>query len=148
MKRILLPLLVLCCTTAATPARAQEAASAPAQTGDITVVMTGFTSDEGNARVALVTTKASFNSEDVAPFRGAVAKIEGGRATHTFKGVPYGSYAVKCFHDVDASGALKTGAFGIPKEEYGFSGGVRSKNFEKARFELAQPTLTLTIPTH
>lgn len=127
---------------ASAPAAAQEA---PEQRGDITVVMTGFKSDAGDARVALVKDKASFDSEDAAPFRGAVAKISGGRAEHTFREIPYGSYAVKFFHDEDGSGKLRTGAFGIPKEEYGFSGGARSKNFEKARFELAAPRLNLTI---
>jgi uncharacterized protein (DUF2141 family) len=116
-----------------------------AQTSSITVVMTGFKSDAGKVRVALVKDKDGFDSETKEPFSGAAVDIKGGVATHVFKNVPYGEYAVKFFHDEDGSGKLKTGVFGIPKEEYGFSNDTSSKNFSKAKFQVNDPTMTLEL---
>lgn len=116
-----------------------------AGTGRITVNMTGFKNDTGNAQIALVNSKQGFDSESVEPFMGARTKISGGEASYTFNNVPYGEYAVKFFHDENGSGKLETGSFGIPKEEYGLSNNIRSKNYNKAKFELSSPNLILNI---
>jgi len=114
-------------------------------TASVSVTMTGFKSDSGKVRVALVNEKKSFDSEDAVPFAGEIADIKNGNAACTFKNVPYGEYAVKFFHDVDSSGRLKTGIFGIPKEEYGFSNNSPSKNYDKAKFRVDSPEVKLEI---
>jgi len=114
-------------------------------TGAIKVTIEGIKGDEGVARIALVKDKASFTSDSAEPFMGAAEKITDGRAEHIFRNVPFGDYAVKFFHDKDNSGSLKTGAFGIPKEDYGFSNNISGKNFEKAKFKLDRPEIVIDI---
>jgi len=115
------------------------------QTGVVTVEIIGLKSDAGNAHIALIKDKTSFNSEDAEPFMRAAAKIENGASSWTFNNVPYGVYAVKFFHDEDGSGKLTYGIFGIPKEEYGFSNNIRSKNFDTAKFTLDSSNVIITI---
>ncbi len=54
--------------------------------------------------------------------------------------IPPGTYAIKAFHDVNESGAMDTGLFGLPKEPYGFSNNVMGAfgppDFSKASFEV------------
>lgn len=95
--------------------------------------------------LALVNSKESFDSDDLKPFMGAAVQVKDGSATCTFKNVPYGEYAIKFFHDENGSGKLEYGLFGIPKEQYGFSNNVQSKDYKKAQFEFKQPELALTI---
>lgn len=66
--------------------------------GKIVVQMTGFTSDEGVARLALF-------SDQLRRFI-ATAPISGGRAEHVFEGMEPGEYAISVFHDVDGDGDL------------------------------------------
>lgn len=123
----------------------QQAAAAGKTVGNITVDMTGFKNSAGQVDVALVNSKDAFDSDDVAPFMGTKVKIDGGHASCTFKDVPYGEYAIKFFHDKNEGGHLEYGAFGIPKEQYGFSNNARSKNYDKAKFTLGEPSMTITI---
>ncbi|MBC8110519.1 MAG: DUF2141 domain-containing protein [Verrucomicrobia bacterium] len=50
-----------------------------------------------------------------------VAVPSSGEMIITFEDIPKGNYAVRLFQDVNNSGKLETGMFGIPKEPYGFS---------------------------
>ncbi len=143
MKRILVITILL--SVSLIVAHLATAYADDAAVASITVNMSGFKSDLGKARVALVNNKISFDSESVAPYKGAIVDIKNGSSSHTFKAIPYGEYAVKFFHDVDGSGTLKTGAFGIPKEEYGFSNNISSKNYNKAKFQVNSSSVTLNI---
>lgn len=134
-KNLLLSLLLICTLHA----------FADINNGNVTVTLTGLKTNKGNIVLALVNSKESFDSEDIKPFMGAVVQIKDGSAAYTFKNVPYGEYAIKFFHDENGSGKLEYGLFGIPREQYGFSNNVRSKNYTKAQFEFNQPELTLTI---
>lgn len=134
-KNLLLSFLLICTLRA----------FADINNGNITVTLTGLKTDKGNIVLALVNSKESFDSEDIKPFMGAAVQIKGGSATYTFKNVPYGEYAIKFFHDENGSGKLEYGLFGIPKEQYGFSNNVQSKDYKKAQFAFNQPQLNLII---
>ena len=134
-KTFLLPCLLICTLNA----------FADVNNGNITVTITGLKTDKGSIDLALVNSKESFDSEDIKPFMGATVQIKDGSAIYTFKNVPYGKYAIKFFHDENGSGKLEYGLFGIPREQYGFSNNIRSKNYAKAQFEFNQPELSLTI---
>lgn len=123
----------------------QQAAAAGKTAGDITVDITGFKSSGGIVKLALVNSRESFDSDDIAPFMGEKARIDDGRASCTFRNVPYGEYAVKFFHDRSGSGHMEYGAFGIPKVQYGFSNNVKSKNYDKAKFTLGEPSMSIGI---
>ena len=55
-------------------------------------------------------------------FRGTVARISGDHATCVFNNVPAGMYAVAAFHAEQNEHQMQFGAFGRPKQGYGFSG--------------------------
>jgi uncharacterized protein (DUF2141 family) len=122
--------------------------------GTISVEVTGLRSDKGLVRAALFSSKESFDRDRKAhdgasAFRRAAVPIESRRALCVFQGVPFGTYAVKLFHDEAGSGRLPVGALGVPKAEYGFSNNARGilspPGFEKAAFELRAPEIRLAI---
>ncbi|MFT4023518.1 MAG: DUF2141 domain-containing protein [Flavihumibacter sp.] len=57
-----------------------------------------------------------------------------------FDSIPDGTYAITVFLDKNNNGVLDKNAFGIPKEEYGFSNNARPltrpANFNEAKFEV------------
>ena len=125
-------------------ARAEEA-----KAGMLTVVATGFPTDAGHVLVQLASSEADYDEDDQA-FRAAAVKIDGTKATIVFADVPYGDYAVKLFQDKDDNQKLDIGLMG-PKEPYGFSNNVMGTfgppAWDKAKFRMAQPELTIQIDT-
>ena len=53
--------------------------------------------------------------------RETVGRIEKGKAKCNFGSVPNGTYAVAVFHAERNEAQIETGAFGKPKQGYGFS---------------------------
>ena len=151
MKILLTALFVLI----ATPALAQDTTStpesagqAPAGTGDLTVVLTGFGSDDGVALVRVDSSKATFlQGEDF--FRAADAEVEDGKAEIVFEAIPYGTYAVSAVHDENSNGKLDQADFGIPLEAYGFSNNARGQfgppTFEASAFSFTPDSATVSI---
>jgi len=86
----------------------------------ITVVVEGLRNDQGNVRCGMYNSPVGFR-EPGKEYKGVVAPISGGKATCVFENVPSGSYAVAVFHAEHNETQLETGAFGRPKQGYGFS---------------------------
>lgn len=124
-------------------------AAEEAKTGTLTVRAAGFGNDAGHVLVQLANSAADYD-EDNQAFRTAAVKIQGGKATIAFADVPYGDYAVKLFQDENENQKLDMGLMG-PKERYGFSNNVMGMlgppAWEKAKFRMAQPELTIQIDT-
>nr|MBI1230980.1 DUF2141 domain-containing protein [Cytophagales bacterium] len=63
--------------------------------------------------------------------------------------LPEGTYAISAFHDHDRDGKLRTGAFGIPKDAYGFSNNAKGffgpPAFEKAAITIESGSMELEI---
>jgi len=109
------------------------------QTGDLTIIVSGFKTNNGYARIALSNSEQTFQDEDKA-FCLVKARITNYKVTVILKDIPFGTYAVSVFHDENGSGKLERNVLGIPKEDYGFSNNARGKvnppGFDKVRFEL------------
>jgi uncharacterized protein (DUF2141 family) len=88
--------------------------------GDISVVVSGVRNDTGLVRCGLYNSPNGFR-EPGKEFKGAEAKISGGKATCLFNAVPPGTYAVAVFHAEHGETKLETGMFGKPKQGYGFT---------------------------
>lgn len=116
--------LLAACSGAADVPEAPKAASG---TASLTVVLTGFRSDKGQALVALYAGPRGFPDDVGAAVDGKAAAISGGRATVRFEAVPAGQVAVAAFHDADRDNKLKRGFFGQPTEGYGFSRDARAR---------------------
>ena len=120
-------------TAPATAAVTKEAApavapaTAPTASPDVLVVtVRGFQGGSGQAAFALFDDSDTYASSS-RPFRAAFVPIASGESTWRLEGVPPGRYAVKAYHDTNANQRLDTGAFGIPKEPYGFSNDARGR---------------------
>jgi len=144
--------LTLCLAAAAQPSRAAEA-------GVVDVQVLGLRNDRGVLRVALFNSAAAWgddrglgrpgNSPGGHALRTLAAPIASGTAKFSFTGLPYGTYALKAFHDEDRSGRFYTGIFGIPKVEVVFSNNVPIRrgaaSFAQASFPVNQPYTSLVL---
>jgi uncharacterized protein (DUF2141 family) len=113
----------------------------PLGTGRLEVTMTGFKSEEGQARIAVFLDARSWPNGEEFLFAATVQPIRDGQAIAEFEDVPAGPFAVAVFHDKDVDGKLDSDFMGIPSEDYGFSADARDMfgppSFEEARLELA-----------
>lgn len=107
------------------------------QAAEMTVDVTGVTSEAGSVRVAVFEEGAWLNGTPAASQAvDAAAPV----TRLTFSGLAPGRYAISVFHDVDGDEELARGAMGIPKEPYGFSNDAPVRfgppGFGKAAFDL------------
>jgi len=121
------------------------------QLGTLHVVIEGIKTSKGQVKVGLEKTAAEFDQGPLheARYRGETVVSKEGRIEVHFRDLPFGTYAIKSFHDEDDNGQLNTNFMGIPSEDYGFSNNVRGKmgpaKFEAARFDLDSSEKTITI---
>lgn len=121
------------------------------KSGTIEVKVEGVIDGQGKVRVALEKSAKDFDSGsfDTPKYLSRVEDAKGDSVSVTFPAVPYGTYAIKTFQDLDGDGQLKTGFMGAPEEPWGFSndatGFMGPADFSDAKFELNAPELELTI---
>lgn len=127
---------------------AYAAAAEDSKTCDLTIKILGLETDEGKLMIALIDNAEAFDSNDSAVRDESVA-VTRGEGLANFRAVPYGTYAIKVFHDENSNGELDTNFVGFPKEPFGFSMDAMGKfgppTFEQAKFEIASPKFALTI---
>jgi uncharacterized protein (DUF2141 family) len=127
-------------------AQAQESKS-----GNIKVTLEGVLDGQGQVRIALEKSAKDFDSGtfDAPKYLSRVEDAKGDRVSVIFPAVPYGTYAIKAFQDLNGDGKLKTGFMGAPEEPWGFSndatGFMGPADFSDAKFDLNSPELELTI---
>ena len=128
------------------PLSAQENKS-----GTIRLKVEGVIDGQGQVRIALEKNKKGFESGDFEKpdYLSRVVEAKSESVSVTFPAVPYGTYAIKAFQDLDGDGKMKTGFFGAPEEPWGFSndasGIMGPADFSDSKFELDAPELELTI---
>ena len=128
------------------PLSAQENKS-----GTIRLKVEGVIDGQGQVRIALEKNKKGFESGDFEKpdYLSRVVEAKSESVSVTFPAVPYGTYAIKAFQDLDGDGKMKTGFFGAPEEPWGFSndasGIMGPADFSDSKFELDVPELELTI---
>ncbi|HNY63990.1 MAG TPA: DUF2141 domain-containing protein [Deltaproteobacteria bacterium] len=116
--------------------------------GDLTMIITGFKSDKGMARISVMDSEQALTNEakSLCLIR---SRIIGRKVEFTLRGLPYGQYAIVVFHDVNSNGVLDKNLMGVPKEAYGSSNNVRGKfgppDYGRIRFDLAEPGVTQEI---
>lgn len=106
----------------------------------LSLQVTNVKNDQGLVRVLLFKGEAGFPDDTEKAFKSASVKIKDGKAQVDFGAVPEGMYAISLFHDSQNTGKLRTNAFGIPRDGYGFSndamGMFGPPHFEKAAFKV------------
>jgi uncharacterized protein (DUF2141 family) len=122
--------------------------AASAQAGKVGVTVTGLRNSDGVVRCGLYASADGFRQPG-REMRGATGAIRGQSATCVFSNVPPGTYAVAVFHAERNEARIETGAFGKPKQGYGFSGnpssGFGPPSFSAASFQYAGGNQSLQV---
>jgi len=130
MKKKLLIITFICFGILTTKAQEEE-------TFDLTVEITGITTDAGKVFIAVYDKQENFLKDTEKSLKTNVV-VENKKAIAKFKGLKKGEYAISIFHDENDNNKMDTKIFGIPKEPYGFSnnatGFMGPPKFEDAKF--------------
>jgi uncharacterized protein (DUF2141 family) len=123
--------------------------SASEGAGPLVVHVSGFKSSKGHAILNLFS-----EGQDVLNLKQAYRRlrspIENGKATFLFPAIPYGSYAISVFHDVNDNGELDH-RMGFPAEPLAFSNGFHLTmfsglpSFDKLKFKFTSEMNNLEI---
>ena len=109
----------------------------PPENPKLSVTITNIGSSEGVVQVLIFDQADGFPDTPAKAHKILKLPIQKGRAVAEIQ-LPEGRYAISAFHDHDGDGKLRTGAFGIPKDAYGFSNNAKAffgpPAFEKAAF--------------
>ena len=89
-----------------------------AQAASLQVVVGNVRDARGHVRIGVCTRQEFLGDRCV---HHAVVAAHPGPVTATIDDIPPGVYAVAVYQDVDDSGHLKRGFFGMPQEDVGFS---------------------------
>ena len=120
-------------------------------TGNLKLKIEGVIPGQGQVRIALENNAKDFESGpfETPRYLSKVETAQGVAVSTSFLSVPYGTYAIKVFQDLDGDGKLKTGFMGAPEEPWGFSndasGFMGPADFSDAKFSLDVPELEMTI---
>jgi uncharacterized protein (DUF2141 family) len=114
--------------------------------GEIRVKVVGLRSDQGVLRFGLFDKKETFATEDGAIVGGA-HPIKNGRCEFIIPDLPYDVYALIVGHDVNGDGKIDRNPFSPElKGISNYSGKIFwFPNFDKARFQLDRPSVTVEI---
>lgn len=99
---------------------------------NLTVQIENANIDNGPLMIAVFNNERDFPSNS---FREERIAVTDKTMTITFPNLPLGQYAVSVYQDSNNNGILDTAIFGIPKEKYGFSNGVRLPRYKKCLFD-------------
>ncbi|MFV2090161.1 MAG: DUF2141 domain-containing protein [Pseudomonadales bacterium] len=137
MQTVSLLLLMAFCTTAV------------AGTGQLTIRLVGFTSDEGSAAYAMWSGPERWLG-DGGTVTDGYASIEEGVSRIVIDDLPFGEYAVSAYHDRNSNEKLDTGLFRIPKEPLGTSNDAKIRfgppRYTDAKFLFNEAAMTIIIP--
>jgi uncharacterized protein (DUF2141 family) len=109
----------------------------------LTVVIDGIEEVKGHLMIGVY-------DKEGASINGKMEKVEGETVTVVFDVMAPGEYAVAVYQDENDNRKLDTGAFGIPKEKYGFSNNAKAKMgpppFKERLFKIEEDTeITITL---
>ncbi len=97
--------------------------TAYAQTGALTVEISGINQAKGLMSTGLFSDEEGFPGKGK-EYMGKEVKVTGKTVVHTFRDVPFGTYAVAVHHDANSNQKMDKNFLGIPKEDYAFSNNV------------------------
>lgn len=107
------------------------------QTANMTLRIEGVKESKGHMHIAIYNNAEDYsNSENYFLYESLAVTTQ--NFNHVFKNLPYGTYVVSLFHDLDTNDKLNTNWIGMPKEPFGFSNDARGRmgppKFEDASF--------------
>lgn len=121
------------------------------RTGKLTVTVSGFKNDRGQLRIAVFNSEKTYSAkkESRKPFIRGHTSIKNRKAIWVYENMPFGEYAIICYHDENGNSKMDKKFLGIPEESYGFSnnakGSLGMPDYEKAKFILNTQTKNIEI---
>jgi len=115
------------------------------ETATVNIIVENIANDQGDILLGMSTKEGFMKTK---PDYSATSKIKDGKATISFKDVPYGSYAVSSFHDMNGNKKMDFEASGMPLEGYGVSNNpvlMGPPTWEDAKFEVDKAENEVTI---
>ncbi len=116
-------------------------------TGNLHVTVTNVKEAKGSIQLAIYNSAESFMKDELAI--QTVKADTSGTVTVIFDDLPYGSYSLSIFHDINENLELDTNFMGIPKEPFGFSndamGAFGPPSFEKSSVDVNEPDTQTSI---
>jgi uncharacterized protein (DUF2141 family) len=98
------------------------------------ITIENIKSKKGQIALSLANSKSSYNGEY---FIAEYIEAQKDKIVHELKDIPFGTYAIKVYHDKNGNEEIDTGMFGKPTEPYGFSNNA-SAMFGPAKWEDAK----------
>lgn len=119
---------------------------ASAETGALSVTVTGIKAASGTIQIALYD-EAGFGPGKAV--HDASLPVTGDTVVWSIEGVAPGAYGIKLFQDVDGNGRMNTNPFGLPIEPYAFSNNAKGAfgppGFGAAAFTVGEGQTVQTI---
>jgi uncharacterized protein (DUF2141 family) len=121
----------------------------PATAGTIVINVQGVAAGQGTIFALLYGKAEGFPIKEAKAMRRTAEKAAAPTVTLRFTDVPFGTYAVTLFHDVNDNQKLDTNWIGIPKEPVAVSNNAKGvmgpPKFKDAQFDLREPTKQISI---
>ncbi len=147
MKSILIASQTLLVLSVATLLFEINDSSEKVPTGQLTVELDDIEKEKGQIVFLLFEDSDGFpNDVNKALKKGIVAKF-GKTATYTFNDLPFGTYSIAVFQDLDKNLEIATNFIGMPKEPVGASNmtSMGRPNFKKCSFEFKETSKTIRL---
>lgn len=127
---------------------AVQLTSDPVTKGSISIHFSGIETKKGDAYVHLFNSDKGFPDSEKLAFKTYRINVEGRDNTFQILDIPYGEYAISCYHDINKNKVLDTNFFGIPKERIGTSNNPNSvglPEYQESKFVLNKKNLELSV---
>ena len=116
--------------------------------GDLIIQVNNVKKIQGKVWIGIYDSKKNFMVREKAIVQGFEVSSTGILVCKVPQ-LPFGTYAIAVFHDLNNNGELDTSFIGIPKEPYGFSVKPRSKwripRFHEVKFDFKEIDQILQI---
>jgi uncharacterized protein (DUF2141 family) len=117
-------------------------------TGTLEVQIKALESNQGSVMIAVYNNDKEYMKIEKSYLKKKIS-ILNQESKLSITNLPFGKYAIVCFHDKNNNNKLDKNTFGIPKEGYGFSNDAKGSfgppNFEKSSFNINKATYKITI---
>ncbi|GBD91745.1 hypothetical protein BMS3Abin04_02477 [bacterium BMS3Abin04] len=117
------------------------------QVSTLNILIKNLSNDKGNIRIALSNSEENYESNKF--YRRVVVSIKDKTAKYKFDNIPFGTYAIKFYHDENENQKLDKNLFGMPTEDYGFSnnatGSFGPASFKDAKFTVNKKVINIEM---
>ncbi len=119
------------------------------QFGELKLAFQNIGEKKGKIWIAVYDTPNHFMNKEKAVLTEVIDVAQAEKYVFTLQRLPFGTYAIAAFHDLNNNDQLDQTFVGIPKEPYAFSKKLKSKwkppVFEDVMFNFSQPDQTVLM---